>query len=171
MGAVRGDAEKQDADSDDELGAVAGGALYTAMFLLVAYIPATLIGELVGNRGLPTSPWMVAVTVWPVIAVMLRFEPYLEGFAWWSRSRIDYVWGALLLGQSFVLPIVFAVAWPKSVWPWLPPAVPTILSCVPIACAIWAVKRWHRHLWKTQRPQLGPYRPVPRISSQSSEEP
>lgn len=138
------------------------------MFLLVAYIPGTLIGECVGNRGLPTSPWIIAPAVALIISVMLRFETYLEGLSWWSR--VEYVWGGLLLGQSFVLPIVLSVVWPNSVWPWLPPAVPTFLSLVPISFAIWCIKRWHRHLWKTQRPQLGPYRPVPRISDPDSKD-
>ncbi|MEU7579087.1 hypothetical protein AB0B50_15970 [Streptomyces sp. NPDC041068] len=50
-----------------------------------------------------------------------------------------------------------------SLWPWLPPVVPTVLSFAPLVFAGWCVKRWHRHLRNRQRPQLGPFKPVPRI--------
>lgn len=155
-------------DSDDDLGNVASAAVYMGMFLLPAYIPATLIGECFGNRGMPASPWLLAPVTTLALSIMMRFEPYLQGKSWWSR--VDDVWGALLLGLSVVLPIVVATVWPFSFWPWLPPAVPTMMSFVPIAFAVWCVKRWHRYLWKKQRPQLGPFRPVPRIGSQGSED-
>lgn len=165
---MKNDEDKKNTDSDGDPGAVASGAIYTAMFLLPAYIPATLIGELLGNRGVPASPWLMAPAVALIIAVMMRFEPYLQGRSWWPR--VDDVWGGFLIGLSVVLPIVSAVVWPIPIWAWLPPAAPTILSFLPIACVIWCVKRWHRHLWKTQRPKLGPYRPVPRINGQGSKD-
>ncbi|MFK8909136.1 hypothetical protein [Streptomyces sp. YS-3] len=161
---MKRDEDKKIADSGGGPGAIASGAVYTTTFLLPAYIPATLIGELFGNRGVPASPWLMAPVVILAISVMMRFEPYLQGRSWWPR--VDDVWGALLLGLSVVLPIVVAVAWPMSFWSWLPPVVPTLLSFVPVAFTVWCVKRWHRHLWKKQRPQLGPYRPIPRINSQ-----
>lgn len=165
---MKHDEGKGSADSDGGPGAIASGLIYTGMFLLPAYIPATLIGEVLGNRGMPASPWLMAPAVVLVIAVMMRFEPYLQGRSWWSR--VDDVWGGLLIGLSVVLPIVVAIVWPSSFWVWLPPVTPTLLSFLPIICTIWCVKCWHRHLWKKQRPQLGPYRPIPRISSQGSEE-
>ncbi|MFI7320158.1 hypothetical protein [Streptomyces venezuelae] len=149
-------------EEDDDLGAAASGIIYTVMFLLVAYIPATFIGELFGNRGLPMSPWLFAPVVALALAVMLLFEPYLQSRTWWSRA--ENVWGVLLMGLSVVAPIVLAVVRPMPVWPSLPPLVPTVLSFGPIAFALWCVKLWHRHLRKRQRPQLGPFKPVPRIS-------
>lgn len=148
-------------DSDDELGAAASGALYTVTFLLIAYIPATFIGELFGNRGVPASPWLLAPVVGLALAVMMLVEPYLQSRSWWSRA--ENVWGGLLMGLSVVVPVVVAVVRPMSLWPWLPPMVPTVLSFVPIVFAWWCVKRWHRHLRKRQRPQLGPFKPIPRV--------
>ncbi|MFI1177894.1 hypothetical protein [Streptomyces melanogenes] len=165
---MKRDEGKKGADPDGNLGAIASGFIYTATFLLPAYTIATLIGEFFGNRGSPASPWLIAPAVVLVVSVMMWFEPYLQGRSWWSR--VDNVWGVLLIGLCIVLPVVVAVVWPRSFWTWLPPAVPTLLSLAPIACVIWCVKRWHRHLWRKQRPQLGPYRPIPRISRQGSEE-
>lgn len=166
---MKHDSDEQVADSSDDLGAIASAAVYMGMFLLPAYIPATLIGEFFGNRGMPASPWLLAPAITLALSIMMRFEPYLQGKSWWSR--VDDAWGALLLGLSVALPIVVAAVWPLSFWLWLPPAVPTVLSFAPIAFAVWCVRRWHRHLWKNQRPKLGPYRPVPRISSQGTEDP
>lgn len=159
---MKEDEGRESADSDGDPGALASGVIYTSTFLLPAYIPATLIGELFGNRGLPASPWLMAPAVALVIAVMMRFEPYLQQRSWWSR--VDDVWGGLLIGLSVVLPIFIAVVRPSSFWAWLPSATPTLLSFLPLVCVIWCVKRWHRYLWKKQRPQLGPFRPVPRIN-------
>ncbi|WP_369215584.1 hypothetical protein [Streptomyces flavofungini] len=151
----------QDTEEDDP-GALAGGVIYTVTFLLVAYIPATFTGELFGNRGLPLSPWLFAPLVSLALAVMMLLEPHLQSRIWWSR--VQNVWGALLLGLSVVVPILLAVVRPMPVWTWLPLAVPTVLSFLPIALALWCVKRWHRHLRKRQRPELGPFTPVPRVS-------
>ncbi|MFJ2771304.1 hypothetical protein [Streptomyces sp. NPDC087300] len=153
--------DPQAQDSDDELDAASSGAVYTVTFLLVAYIPATFIGELSGNRGVPTSPWLMAPVVALALALMMVVEPHLQSRSWWSR--VDDVWGVLLMGLSVVAPIVVAVVRPMSVWPWLPPLVPTVLSFVPVVIAWWCVKRWHRYLRGRQRPQLGPFKPVPRI--------
>ncbi|MFK4070469.1 hypothetical protein [Streptomyces sp. NPDC029674] len=153
-------------DSDDELGAAASGIVYTLTFLLIAYIPATFIGELFGNHGLPMAPWLFAPVVGLALAVMMLVEPFLQSRTWWSR--VDDLWGALLMGLSVVVPIVLGVVRPMSLWTSLPPMVPTVLSFVPIAFAIWCVKQWHRHLRKRQRPQLGPFKPLPRISDPDS---
>lgn len=154
--------------TDDEPGNLGGGVIYTLMFLLVAYIPATFIGELFGNRGVPTSPWLIAPAVALVIAAMMSIEPYLQSRSWWER--VDDVWGALLLGLTVVAPIVVAVVRPMPLWSWLPPLAPTALSFVPIGFAWWCVRQWHRHLAKQQRPQFGPFKPVPRINSPDSGE-
>ncbi|MGH4029298.1 hypothetical protein ACQB60_10230 [Actinomycetota bacterium Odt1-20B] len=153
--------EPQAQDSDDELGAVGSGIVCTVTFLLFAYIPATFIGELFGNRGVPASPWLIAPAVGLGLAVMMLFEPYLQSRTWWKR--VDDVWGALLLGLTVVAPIVAGVVWPMSLWTWLPPLVPTVLSFLPLVFARWCVARWHRHLRKKQPPQFGPFKPVPRI--------
>ncbi|KOU46854.1 hypothetical protein [Streptomyces sp. WM6378] len=153
-------------DSADELGAAGSGVVLTVTFLLFAYIPATFIGELFGNRGVPASPWLVAPVVGFGLAVMMLFEPYLQGRSWWKR--VDDVWGALLMGLSVVAPIVVGVVWPVSLWTWLPPLVPTALSFVPIVFARWLVARWHGHLRKRQRPRLGPFKPVPRVGESDS---
>ncbi|MFD9902837.1 hypothetical protein [Streptomyces sp. NPDC059063] len=158
---TKGTSDAQAQDADEELGAVASGGLCTLTFLLVAYVPATFIGELFGNRGLPASPWLLAPIVGCAVSVMMWVEPWLQSRSWWSWA--GNVWGALLMGLSVVAPVVVAVVRPMSLWPWLPPVVPTVLSLAPIALALWCVKRWHRHLRKHQRPQLGPFRPVPRI--------
>ncbi|MCF3120301.1 hypothetical protein IPZ68_11390 [Streptomyces arenae] len=159
--------EPQAQGSDDELGAAGSGIVLTVTFLLIAYIPATFIGELFGNRGVPASPWLIAPVVGLGLAVMMLFEPYLQSRSWWKR--VDDVWGALLLGFSVVAPIVVGVVWPMPLWPWLPPLVPTALSFMPLVFAWWCVKRWHRHLRGQQRPRMGPFTPVPRIGAGDSE--
>ncbi|MFD5702359.1 hypothetical protein [Streptomyces lasiicapitis] len=161
--------EPHEKDSADELGAASSGAVLTVTFLLFAYIPATFIGELFGNRGVPTSPWLIAPVIGLGLAVMMLIEPYLQGRTWWKR--VDDAWGALLIGLSVVAPIVIGVVRPMPLWPWLPPLVPTALSCAPIVLAWWCVKRWHRHLRKKQQVEFGPFTPVPRFGERDSEKP
>ncbi|MFD9880573.1 hypothetical protein ACFWZT_03780 [Streptomyces alboflavus] len=161
------DSSAQDS-TDDELGNLGSGVLSTLTFLLVAYIPATFIGELFGNRGMPASPWLIAPAVALVVAVLMSVQSYLEDRSWWER--VDDVWGALLMGLTVVAPIVVAVAWPMPLWSGLPPLTPTVLSFVPLVFAWWCVRQWHRHLAKQQRPQLGPFKPVPRINKPESGE-
>ncbi|MEU7582641.1 hypothetical protein AB0B50_34235 [Streptomyces sp. NPDC041068] len=161
------DSPAQDS-TDDELGNLGSGVLSTLTFLLIAYIPATFIGELFGNRGMPASPWLIAPAVAFVVAVMMAVHSYLENRSWWER--VDDVWGALLIGLTVVAPIVVAVVWPIPLWSGLPPLVPTVLSFVPIVFAWWCVRQWHRHLAKQQRPQFGPFKSVPRINKPDSGE-
>lgn len=116
---------------------------------------------------MPTSPSLIVPAVAFAAAVMMAVQSSLERRSWWERG--DDVWGALLVGLTIVLPIVVAVVWPRSLWPWLPPLAPTALSFMPIVLAWWCVKRWHRYLWKRQRPQLGPFKPVPRINKSDSQ--
>ncbi|GHE93656.1 hypothetical protein GCM10018785_69320 [Streptomyces longispororuber] len=161
------DSPTQDA-TDDELGDIGSGVLSTLTFLLIAYIPATIIGELFGNRGMPASPWLITPAVALLAAVMMSVQSRLENRSWWKR--VDDVWGALLLGLTVVTPIVVAVVWPVSLWPGLPPLVPTVLSCVPLVLAWWCVRQWHRHLRNRQQPRFGPFTPVPRINEPDSGE-
>ncbi|WP_225987464.1 hypothetical protein [Streptomyces spectabilis] len=67
-------------------------------------------------------------------------------------------------------PIAVAVVRPMSLWLWLHPLVPTVLSFVPIAFAWWYVRQWHRRLAKQQRPRFGPFKPVPRVIEPESGE-
>ncbi|WP_405658330.1 hypothetical protein [Streptomyces sp. RK9] len=161
------DSPAQDS-TDDELGNLGSGVLSAVTFLLVAYIPATFIGELFGNRGMPSSPWLIAPAVALVAAVLMSVQSYLEHRSWWER--VDDVWGALLMGLTVVAPIVVAVAWPMPLWSGLPPLTPTALSFVPLVFAWWCVRQWHRHLAKQQRPRFGPFKPVPRINDPESGE-
>ncbi|MEI5102836.1 hypothetical protein RB200_35285 [Streptomyces sp. PmtG] len=159
--------DEQDS-TDDDLGNLGSGVLCTFMFLLVAYIPATFIGELLGNRGVPMSPWLLAPAVALVIAAMMSVESYLQSRPWWKR--VDDVWGVLLMGLTVVAPIVVAVVRPMPLWPQLPPLVPTGLSFVPIVLAWCCVRQWHRHLAKQRRPQFGPFKAVPLINKPESGE-
>ncbi|MFF4602851.1 hypothetical protein ACFY12_08890 [Streptomyces sp. NPDC001339] len=108
-----------------------GYSAFTVLLCLVfAYPGASFIRELIGQRGLAISPLVAAVAVWPVAALLMSIEAWVQAQQWWPKAKSVWAWGLgiLLCGT----PLITALTVPYPVGEGLPGGVPTAISLSPM---------------------------------------
>lgn len=114
--------------SEKEPGPIVLGAVLTATFILSAYPGIGLIRYIIGQRGLATSPLILAPVIWLLLIPVLHFEPRVQQQPRWERIEPFWCGGVVTLG--LVVPQVVALVWPVPVLTKLPRGIPALLSIV-----------------------------------------
>ncbi len=123
--------------SEKEPGLIVLGAVLTATFILFAYPGIGIIREIIGQRGLATSPLILAPVIWPLLILFMYFEPRVQQHPRWERIETFWYGAGVTLG--LVVPLVVALVWPVPVLTELPRGIPALLSVVAPALVVAAV--------------------------------
>ncbi|KOT99147.1 hypothetical protein ADK70_04725 [Streptomyces rimosus subsp. pseudoverticillatus] len=123
--------------------AIGYSAVAVALCFALAYPGASFIRELIGQKGLALSPVIALLVVWPVAAVLMYAEAWVQSQSWWNGFKKVWSWGLgiLLCG----VPLVTALTIPCPVGEGWPGGLPTVVAACPIVVLfafLVARRRW-----------------------------
>ncbi|MFH8405245.1 hypothetical protein ACH4FX_10775 [Streptomyces sp. NPDC018019] len=127
--------------------AIGYSAVAVALCFALSYPGASFIRELIGQKGLALSPVIALVIVWPVAAVLMYAEAWVQSQSWWSGFKKVWSWGLgiLLCG----VPLITALTIPFPTGEGWPSGLPTVVAACPIV--ILFVFLVARRLWRERK--------------------
>lgn len=111
--------------------------ILSVCFFFGSYIASTIISEILGRRGLPGSPLIFAVALFPLTVLLVLFEQRIQDSDHWPTIERYWYVGIVTVGSG--IPIVLAIVVPLSFWTSLPRGGPTgvaITAMIAVALAV-----------------------------------
>ncbi|MBY4382089.1 hypothetical protein HQO24_11590 [Rhodococcus fascians] len=118
---------------------IALASILSVCFFFGSYIVSTIISEVLGRRGLPGSPLIYAVVIFPLTVLLVVFEERIQESSYWTRIKRFWYVGIVAVGSG--PPIVLTIFTPMLFWQSLPPGGPTgvaIASMIGVGLAVMA---------------------------------
>ncbi|WP_032371894.1 hypothetical protein [Rhodococcoides fascians] len=118
---------------------IALASILSVCFFFGSYIVSTIISEVLGRRGLPGSPLIYAVVIFPLTVLLVVFEERIQESSYWTRIKRFWYVGIVAVGSG--PPIVLTIFTPMLFWQSLPRGGPTgvaIASMIGVGLAVMA---------------------------------
>ncbi|MBY4131016.1 hypothetical protein HQO83_21710 [Rhodococcus fascians] len=118
---------------------IALALILSVCFFFGSYIVSTIISEVLGRRGLPGSPLIYAVVIFPLTLLVVVFEERIQESRYWPRIERFWYVGICAIGSG--IPIVLTIFTPMLFWQSLPRGGPTgvaIASMIGVGLAVMA---------------------------------
>ncbi len=104
--------------------------ILSVCFFFGSYVASTIISELLGRRGLPGSPLIYAVVLFPLTLALVLFEQRIQDSSYWPRIKRFWYVGIVAIGSG--VPIVLTIVAPMLFWQSLPRGGPTGIAITAI---------------------------------------
>lgn len=92
--------------------------ILSVCFFFGSYITSTIISEALGRRGLPGSPLIHAVIIFPLTLLLIVFEQRVQDSKYWATS--GKFWYVAIAAVGSGIPIILTIVAPLLFWQSLP---------------------------------------------------
>jgi len=111
--------------------------ILSVCFFFGSYVASTIISEIMSRRGLPGSPLIFALALFPFTVLLVLFEQRVQDSDYWPKIERYWYPGIVAVGSG--IPIVLTIVAPLLFWTSLPRGGPigvAITAMIAVALAV-----------------------------------